>query len=290
MSGRPCIFGEALFDIFPDGRRILGGAPFNVAWSLRALGENPLLVSRVGSEANGDSVRTAMKIWGLDESGLQIGPGEHTGIAKVRIAGGAPSFDILHPVAWDGIEPPRTASGFELLYHGSLALRSQRSRDTLMSLRKRESVTVFFDVNLRDPWWDIDSVLATLSGVHWLKVNADEFEMLAPAGQTPAVRAGRMIERHGLMRLLVTHGSEGASLFTAEGAELVTRPTVVVDVVDTVGAGDAFSAVMIVGILRGWQLQESLDRAQAFASALIGRQGATVHDPAFYKSFSESWN
>ncbi len=124
MSARACIFGEVLFDHFPDGRRVLGGAPFNVAWNLAALGEDPLLLSRVGTDAEGDSVRVAMQVWGLDTCGVQKGPGEHTGQVRVRIEDGEPAYDIVRPVAWDAIEAVGSTPGCGLLYHGSLALRS----------------------------------------------------------------------------------------------------------------------------------------------------------------------
>lgn len=289
MNRRPCIFGEVLFDFFPDGRRVLGGAPFNVAWNLRALGVDPLLVSRVGTDADGDSVRSAMKIWGMDEQGLQLGPGEHTGRVIVSIEDGEPSYDILHPVAWDEIEAPADPPTCGLLYHGSLALRSARSRDALHSLRDRAD-KVFLDVNLRDPWWTPEGVSELLPSADWLKVNDDELRRLSPAGDGAESRARGLLERHSLEALLLTRGERGASLFLAGGETLSLEPAGVADVVDTVGAGDAFSAVMILGILRDWPLPLCLERAQSFASAVVGQRGATVHDPAFYRPFVDDWS
>ena len=86
MSSRICIFGEVLFDLFPDGRRVLGGAPFNVAWNLQAFGERPLLISRVGTDGNALSVLSAMQVWGMDASALQTGPGAATGLGRGRSA------------------------------------------------------------------------------------------------------------------------------------------------------------------------------------------------------------
>ena len=289
MNGRPCIFGEVLFDHFPDGRRVLGGAPFNVAWNLNALGEAPLLISRVGTDADGSSVRNTMRIRGLDTNGLQDGPGEHTGQVRVRFEDGEPAYEIVRPVAWDAIEPPSPLPRCSLLYHGSLALRSARSRESLMALRAAGPKSIFVDVNLRDPWWDRESVSALLDDARWAKFNEHEFDVLAPAGVDTQARACALIERHGLGALLLTSGERGASLLTASGEHLATRPKKMAEVVDTVGAGDAFAAVMILGILRQWPLQACLDRAQAFASALVGQRGATVHDPAFYTPFAEAW-
>ena len=165
-NGRACIFGEVLFDRFPDGRRVLGGAPFNVAWHLRAFGEDPYLVSRVGDDEDGAAVRAAMRAWGMDEAGLQTDPRLPTGRVQVTIEAGEPAYDIVCPAAWDAIEAPtRERSGSPpcaLLYHGSLALRSGPSRRACQSLREAGPGTVFVDVNLRPPWWDRERVLEPL--------------------------------------------------------------------------------------------------------------------------------
>jgi fructokinase len=289
MKGQACLFGEVLYDLFPDGRRVLGGAPFNVAWNLAALGADPLLLSRVGTDSAGSSVRNAMRIWGLDDSGLQNGPGEHTGQVRIDIEEGEPVYDIVHPVAWDAIAAPDRLPSCELLYHGSLAVRTPRSRDTLDLLRAANHGTVFVDVNLRNPWWDRQTVTELLDGAHWAKFNQEELELLAPPGEGEESRARATIERHGLDALLLTGGERGAVLFTSDGRCLRTQPSSRVEVVDTVGAGDAFAAVMILGILRQWPYQTSLDRAQALAAAVVGQRGATVHDRTFYEPFAAAW-
>jgi len=290
MSERPCIFGEVLFDLFPGGRRVLGGAPFNVAWNLKALGEDPLFVSRVGTDANGLSVRTAMQIWEMNQDYLQLGASENTGEVRVSLEDGEPSYDIVHPVAWDAIEAPDPLPQVSLLYHGSLALRSDRSRGALEALRAAKPDTVFLDVNLRDPWWDETAVVEMLEGADWAKFNAFEFDRLAPEGSCTESRARAAIERFGLHALLLTAGERGAFLYTRHGESFRTEPAGAVEIVDTVGAGDAFAAVTILGILRGWPYAVCLDRAQEFASALLGQRGATVHDPAFYSAFTSAWS
>lgn len=286
MSGRPCIFGEVLFDHFPDGRRVLGGAPFNVAWHLQAFGEQPFLVSRVGEDEAGETVRTAMRDWGMDLAGLQTDSELPTGRVQVRIEHNEPSYDIVQPVAWDAItDPDCPAGGCGLLYHGSLALRSETARAACGALRGRRPAIVFVDVNLRPPWWERDRMLAALEGAHWVKLNRHELNELMP-GETSAVpRARSLLEKHRLSGLVLTDGSRGAEVLTADGIHLQTRPAARVEVVDTVGAGDAMSSVMILGLLRNWPLQLALDRAQDFASAIVGQRGATVRDPAFYAPF-----
>ena len=101
---RICIFGEVLFDHFPDGTRVLGGAPFNVAWHLQAFGQSPHFISRVGNDSAGEAIRNAMHEWGMDTRGLQTDPARPTGRVEVSFVDGEPTYDIVHPCAYDAIE------------------------------------------------------------------------------------------------------------------------------------------------------------------------------------------
>ena len=289
MSGRPCIFGEVLFDDFPDGRRVLGGAPFNVAWHLQALGEWPFFISRVGTDSKGTAIHTAMQGWAMDTSGLQTDGRLPSGRVQVRIANGEPAYDIIHPAAWDAVEPPATVPAISLLYHGTLALRDATSRLAWQHLRDSQPAVVFVDVNLRSPWWRREQVLQDISGAHWVKLNRDELDLLAPGEAVARKRAEALIEDMGLRGLLLTDGAHGAEVFTAAGERWEARPAENIAVVDTVGAGDALTAVMVLGLLRNWPLEVSLERAQGFASALVGQRGATVMDPNFYAPFVAQW-
>ncbi|MCW8845520.1 MAG: carbohydrate kinase [Gammaproteobacteria bacterium] len=293
MTNRPCIFGEVLFDHFPDGRRILGGAPFNVAWHLQAFGAAPFLVSRVGSDDDGSAVQSAMTKWGMDTGGLAVDASLPTGQVRVHIEHNEPTYDIVHPAAWDAIELPALLPEFALLYQGSLALRNADSLGTCKKLREKAAAggsMVFLDVNLRSPWWNRAGVLQSMQGADWVKLNGDELDLLAPAGGEPEQRAGTLLKRFDLDGLLLTNGSRGAVLLTAGGGRRVTKPQAGIEIKDTVGAGDAMASVMILGLLKGWNLQLSLDRAQAFASAIVSRRGATVPEPAFYQHFTHTWS
>ena len=291
MSDTPCIFGEVLFDHFPDGRRVLGGAPFNVAWHLRAFGEQPFLVSRVGEDEDGEEVQRAMRAWGMDRAGLQADPNLPTGRVQVRFDDGEPSYDIVFPSAWDAIEEPDCpAGGCALLYHGSLALRDKTSRRACETLRAKRPAIVFIDVNLRPPWFRPDRLLKGLEGAHWVKLNRHELDELALGGGPADRRARDFLARHDLRGLVLTGGADGASVLTADGERWEARPEANVPVVDTVGAGDALAAVMILGLLRGWPLGASLERAQSFASAVVGQRGATIHEPGVYADFMNAWS
>ena len=289
-DNRPVIFGEVLYDCFPDGEVVLGGAPFNVAWNLAALGAEPLLISRVGTDEEGDSVRNAMRVRGLDTRGLQVGAGEHTGRVQVTIEDGEPAYDIVHPVAWDAIEPQGPKVGCALLYHGTLALRDDRARRAWRQLRRGQPETVFVDVNLRPPWWRRHTVLEAIAGAHWVKLNRNELDELAPGGEPAGRRARSFLARHGLSGLVMTDGADGAGILTAAGEHWEARPDAHIPVVDTVGAGDALAAVVILGLLRHWPLGATLERAQSFASAIVGRRGATVNEPDFYADIMGQWS
>ena len=290
MSGALCVFGEVLFDHFPDGRRVLGGAPFNVAWHLQAFGENPLLLSRVGRDREGDEVKAAMQRWGMSLEGVQTDELLPTGKVVVSFEDGEPAYEIVHPAAWDAIDPVKPAAAGSLLYHGSLALRSQQSRESLARLRAAGAGRVFVDINLRPPWYAREVLLEALSGADWVKLNGFELDQLAPASGAIRNRARAFIEQYDLEGLVLTLGAEGAAVMTSEGGCFEARPVRGIEVRDTVGAGDALASVTILGLARGWPMQTTLDRAQSFASAIVGCRGATVDDPAFYARFAEAWN
>jgi fructokinase len=289
MNGRPCIFGEVLFDCFPGGRRVLGGAPFNVAWHLQAFGAAPFFVSRVGADSDGDAIRAGMRGWDMDTSGLQTDDELPTGRVQVHIENGEPSYDIVHPAAWDAIEPDSPVPGISLFYHGSLALRDKGSRRAWENLRRADPAIVFIDVNLRAPWWQREQVLEDIRGADWVKLNRLELDQLAPGPGDLASRARAFLQSFGLRGLVLTDGPHGARLLTDSGEDMSIRPSSAVAVTDTVGAGDALAAILVLGLLRDWPLGLSLERAQAFASAIVGQNGATVADPDFYRGLSNRW-
>lgn len=229
-----------------------------------------------------------MRQWGMDLGGLQTDDQLPTGRVDVRFADGEPDYDIVRPCAYDAIERPPVDGACELLYHGSLAVREHASSHALAQLLESRPRTVFVDVNLRPPWWRREQVQAMLQGADWVKLNADELTQLHPAGSGGV--AADLLTAYDLRGVILTRGAQGAEVLTAEGQRFGARPTVDVAVVDTVGAGDAFASVIILGLLNAWPLDVTLERAQAFASRVVGNRGATVSDPAFYQPFVEGWN
>jgi len=155
-DGRPIIYGEVLFDCFPDGTSVLGGAPFNVAWHLQGFGLNPLMISSVGDDEIGHTVLRTMEQWNMDTSGMQISESFPTGQVKIEINEGEPSYDILAHQAYDNISFNNITSDFNnehyaLIYHGSLIRREVASKTTLQQLIEQFKLPVFVDINLRPP-------------------------------------------------------------------------------------------------------------------------------------------
>ncbi len=299
-QARPVIFGEILFDRFPDGASVLGGAPFNVAWHLQGFGAAPLFISRVGDDEPGARVHALMRQWGMDTSGLQVDPEHPTGAVEVSLRDGQPSYHIVPRQAYDFVDAARARAAVEacdpaLLYHGTLALRHDVSRGALEALRHvvQAAVPVCVDLNLRAPWWDSAVVHDVLHGASWAKLNDEELLAISlppPAAEAEelAAAAQALRQRYGLQWLIVTRGAAGAWLVTAERC-LEGAPVSVASVVDTVGAGDAFAAVALLGLLREWSPEDTLQRALAFAAHLCGVRGATIDDPALYRDYLRQW-
>jgi fructokinase len=289
-NARPIVFGEVLFDCFPDGHVVPGGAPFNVARHLQAFGREPLMITRVGNDALGRSIRQAMEGWSMALSGLQLDSQHPTGTVAVSFHDDEPSYDIVDQRAYDFIDatllPPLPAAG--VLYHGSLALRNPVSRQALQRLRQESGLAVFVDVNLRAPWWQREAVLDMLQQARWAKLNADELACLCPQEESLEARARALLASHELEWLVVTLGAAGAQAFMAADTLSVAPPQNTL-VADTVGAGDAFASVLLLGLLLDWPMQQTLQRAQAFASSIVGVRGATVSDAGFYQDICADW-
>ncbi len=294
---RPLVFGEVLFDRFEDGTAVLGGAPFNVAWHLQGFGHAPVFVSRIGTDEAGRRVLSQMAAWGMDTRGVQIDPDHPTGAVNVSLRGGQPSYDIVPDQAYDHVAagPLRILIDqldCSLLYHGTLAARQPVSRETLLGLAGSD-LPVFVDVNLRAPWWDREWVGRALDGATWIKLNDEELEALGgqALGSDDQLRiaADALRRRAGASLVIATRGADGAC-FVDEAGATCHAPPPVDNVVDTVGAGDAFSAVTILGLDAGWPAATILARALAFAAAICRQRGATAADPALYQRFLDQWS
>ncbi len=295
--GRPVIFGEVLYDHFPDGNKVLGGAPFNVAWHLRGFGLNPLLVSRIGNDEAGQEILMHMRDWGLAIQGIQIDAGHPTGVVQIELQDGQPAYTIVPDQAYDHISYSllKDCLGqqfISVLYHGSLATRSEVSRDTLQQLVAASRPLRFVDINLRPPWWDPETIKELIAGAEWLKLNDQEMAELTgnetDSSREREVVAREMLERYRLESIVLTEGERGACIINDQKT-MCGASAPVSDIQDTVGAGDAFSAVCLLGYSHGWDDQVTLGRALDFAASICQQRGAIIHDPEFYAGFLMRW-
>lgn len=292
-TGRPVVLGEVLFDRFPDGHAVLGGAPFNVAWHLQGFGLNPLFASRIGDDEAGHQVLDTMRRFGMETRGIQIDPDRATGRVHIEFVDRQHTFDIPSHQAWDRIDPGPIATTLRgvataLLYHGSLLARTPEGLRAIQTLRGALCLPVFVDVNLRDPWWTPATVDALLSGARWIKLNGDELHALSDRPLDDVRAATRIKARTDCECLYVTRGAESTVTVNADGIHEIPTPQVD-DIVDTVGAGDAFSAVILLGLLRDWPSDATIERATEFAASVCRMRGATTEDRALYEDHLRRW-
>jgi len=286
------IFGEVLMDCFANGKSVLGGAPFNVAWHCQAFGLSPLLITRIGDDAEGNHIRTAMQQWGLNINGLQVDPTLATGKVMVTFQQQEPCYDIVYPSAWDHIQATQIPklNNNTLLYYGSLATRDPISAQALEHLKQQSSGSNFIDINLREPWWDISTLEKLLSSAHFLKLNDLELQLLIKKNITLAEKIASLFKQYPIELIVITQGEKGAVAFTRDGKEYPCNIEKTTDIIDTVGAGDSFSSVLLLGKIKGWPLSVTLERAQKFAAAIVTIQGATSENKEFYQTFISDWN
>jgi fructokinase len=234
----------------------------------------------------------------MDLSGVQTDAAAPTGKVQIRLDRGEPSFEILSDQAYDFLDEEAALKAIEshdtsLAYHGSLIARSAISRSTLRTLRGLDGLPAFVDVNLRAPWWSKSAVETLLEGARWVKLNGDELAELlevdgadVETGLDASVRTFQ--QRFQFEQVIVTMGAAGASV--RNGGRFIQRaPPAVPRVVDTVGAGDAFSAVWIAGLIAAWPCELTLERALAFAADVCIFRGAVTGDRSLYHRHLESW-
>lgn len=291
------LFGEILVDVFPD-RTVLGGAPFNVARHLQGFGLHPVLISRIGCDTLQQRFLSSMKKFGMNIQGIQTDLTHPTGQVLVRMEKGGHSFEILPDQAYDYIDSDTARRTIlehqpELIYFGSLAQRHCVSRNALESLFKNAQAPRFLDINLRAPWFETQTLRNSLSHADFLKLNIEELRHLGNLFHLNTTGdenlATALVRNFGLKSIIVTCGDTGAWLRDEQGNLYTADSSGKIQVVDTVGAGDGFSAIVILGLFSNWPLGKTLLRADAFARKICEIRGAVPPDDSFYRTFRDSW-
>ncbi len=274
--------GEVLWDLLPAGRQ-LGGAPCNFAFHCHQLGHPAAVVSRVGADALGGEARAALGRLGLTDAHLQEDAEHPTGTVAVALdEGGVPTFTITPEVAYDYLawhdELEALFSSARAVCFGTLAQRRPVARATIRrALAAARTALVVYDVNLRQKFYSREVIEASLAASGWVKLNEDELEVLRPllglSATAPAAALEELRRRYGLALAILTRGARGC-LLRSERDE-IDLPGLAVRVVDTVGAGDAFTAGLVVGSLEGRRLADAAGLANRLAARVAAAAGGT---------------
>lgn len=277
--------GEILWDVLP-GSRTLGGAPANFAYHLNALGGTGIPVSRVGDDALGREALAALSARAIPVGHITRDPDHPTGTVQAELdAQGVASYTFPDNVAWDFLAPNKAdlalAGQVDALCFGTLAQRSPTSRRTLRALlRAAPNALKIYDINLRQNFFDSGLIRASLGLADILKLNDDELVILTemfclPKDEHDALDL--LMRRYDLKLAALTRGGRG-SLLLAPGA-MSDLPGQSATVIDTIGAGDAFSAAMTLAYLHGDSLDEINRYASEVAGVVCGRPGAMPEMP-----------
>lgn len=291
------IFGEVLADVFPE-QTIIGGAPYNVARHLRAFGFAPTMLTRIGEDQYGEKILQEMAANDLNISGVQRDKKSPTGQVKVTFTPQGHHFEILNHQAYDFLDEKPALDVLNtltpnMLYLGTLALRNAQTFSVAKKLVEKISCPIFCDVNLRVPWYSLEVIDWVLQIADTVKINHEELAEIAPmlgiAG-TAEQQAWALLKKYQLKNVLVSHGEAGSWWLNGQD-EIKRMGTVILEkpFVDSVGAGDAYSAVAMLGMLREWETEIILKRASQFAAAMCTVRGAVPPEKSFYRPFIDAW-
>lgn len=280
--------GELLWDVLPEGPR-LGGAPSNFTVMAGRLGNHAVILSRIGRDDLGRKAVEALDPLPADIGHLQVDPAHETGRVTVMLKDGQPEYTIHQPAAWDSLELTddwvQLAERADAVCFGALAQRSVESRQTIQTLTAQTSLACVrvFDVNLREPFYSGEIVQESLELATVVKMNDAEVPcVLSLLGLQTEEEPGTAALRRGAGRLLaefptlhlvaVTCGGHGSVLVTREAWD--EHPGIAVEVADTIGAGDAFTAAMTHYLLRGADLGTLNEAGNRWGSWVASQKGA----------------
>jgi fructokinase len=276
--------GEILWDILPSGKQ-LGGAPANFAYCASLLGDKGIAASRLGNDELGKEALQKFAGLGLETSRIQMDATHPTGTVHVNVdLRGEPTFEITQSVAWDYLawEPgwQTLAIKADAVCFGSLAQRSQQSRETIRAFVNavRPGTARVLDVNLRQSFFSAEILSESMRIADIVKLNQEELPRVAkilgiPETGTVEACAKQFLEAYGLTLVCVTRGAQGSILASRNGTS--EHDGFRVPVIDTVGAGDAFTAALVYHFLRGSSLEKMNEAANRMGSWVASNAGAT---------------
>ncbi|MEM9281649.1 MAG: carbohydrate kinase [Verrucomicrobiota bacterium] len=284
MKPRIISLGEVLWDLFPSGARF-GGAPANFACHAAALEGEVTMISAVGADDQGREALTILESFGIKTNLVQTKKNLPTGSVSIEIDhNGKPSYTIHEDIAWDYLEWDHEIESeinrADAIYFGTLGQRHSISRATIrqaVEFASNHGIPRILDVNLRSPFFDDSLIMESIEAASVLKLSDDEFEAVISACRITTTKNHEdslrsLLDKCGLDLVVMTRGADGALLVT--GDEIIDQPGIPTSVYDTVGAGDAFTASLVHGILREDPYPIILREACSLASEVCSRPGA----------------
>ncbi len=287
IKDRPVFsFGEIVWDIFPEEKK-LGGAPLNFAYYIGKLGGNSRIVSALGNDDLGHEALEAVNGCGLRTDGIRILDSLPTGVVRVSVDfNGVPQYDISTPAAWDEIcwtdreEILPLVRNAGIFAFGTLAQRSRRNRECLREMLSQLSsdAIIVFDANLRQNFYSREIISESMEIADVVKMNEDEFPVISEycgfsRGSPIDEIAGELVSRFKIKYLLITLGKDGSFVLDKSGKS-IRRQGRRINIVDTVGAGDSFTAAFVWNIANGKSMEDASSAAARLSELVCGRKGA----------------
>jgi len=279
MLLRAVCFGEVLWDVFPNHKKI-GGAPLNVALRLQSFGVDTTMISSVGNDKNGREIQVYLNKSNLVSSSIQENSLFKTGVVTVELDdAGSATYEIDYPTAWDNIHllerDIKIIKKSDVLIYGSLSCRNEVSKNALTILQEYSGFNVF-DVNLRAPHYNKTVLQSLLKKADFIKFNNDELleicHLFSLNTNSLEEQVKAMAQYSKVSKICVTQGEKGAVLFIEN--KFYYNSGIPTEVIDTVGAGDSFLASLVFKLLSKESYQKSLDFACAVGSYVAGCEGA----------------
>jgi fructokinase len=277
MGKQVLCFGEVLWDTFEDGKKA-GGAPMNVAQHLEQQGVDVAMASRIGEDPSGDQLAEVLKINNLFSELVQRDDTLPTCEVTVELdANNQATYIIPEPVSWDNIliddSLTRAAEEAPAIIFGSLACRDEITRNTLLDLLNETQALKIFDVNLRAPHYTLSTIETLAARADVVKMNEEEAKLLI-GGSSYDLREqiNEFRSKYHSRTICVTRGENGAIVW--HDHEFYDSPGCPVQVGDTVGAGDAFLATFVAGLLKDEPMQSLVDKACRVGAFVASKRGA----------------
>jgi fructokinase len=273
--------GEVLWDLLPTGK-LVGGAPSNFAYHTQQQGASSCIVSAVGNDSNGNEIKEALLKKNLTTDYIQT-VDYPTGTVDVNLNPlGEPSYSINENVAWDYISLPKNIDKqikhTAILCFGSLAQRNAHTRNSIKKIIQKvnDDCLIVFDINIRQSYYNKEIIQESLAFCNVLKLNVDELAILRSLlnlkGLDDKVVIEKLMKQYNLKLVALTYGSKGSVLMTPNNVSQLKTPKI--NVLDTIGAGDSFTATMAMEFVKGKSLDKVHQRAIEVSSFVCQSNGA----------------